>query len=205
MTTSLREYAKPVDRPTLERAAKALQSNGMDARIVDRGDVVRLVDDLLPNNAMVYIATSRTLDDLGVSDQVRRATRYRTTRTHTETLNPAKQMSEFRRHVSSMDVVIGSVHAITEDGVAVAASYSGSQLASYVFGADRVIWVVGAQKVVPDLDTAFERIEQHSLPLESERLQELYGIPSAISKEIVVRQEQPGRIHVLLLEDAFGF
>jgi L-lactate utilization protein LutC len=177
----------------------------MDARIVDRGDVVRLVDDLLPDDAMVYTATSRTLDDLGVSDQVRETTRYRTTRTHTETLNPTTQMSEFRRHVSTMDVVIGSVHAITEDGVAVAASYSGSQLASYVFGADRVIWVVGAQKIVPDLDTAFERIEQHSLPLESERLQELYGIPSAINKEIVVRQEQPGRIHVLLLEDAIGF
>jgi LUD domain len=86
-----------------------------------------------------------------------------------------------------MDVVIGSVHAVTEDGHVVIASASGSQLASYAFGADRVVWVVGAQKVVPDLDTAFDRIEKHSLPLESERLQEVYGMPSAIGKELVVR------------------
>jgi acyl-CoA hydrolase len=205
VTTSIRDYSKPVDRPTLERAAEALQGHGMDARVVPSGDVVGLVETLVPDGAMVYTATSQTLDNLGVSDQVREATRYRTTRAYTETLDPATQMSEFRRHISTMDVVIGSVHAITEDGVVVAASYSGSQLASYVFGADRVIWVVGAQKVVPDLDTAFNRIEQHSLPLESERLQALYGIPSAVAKEIVIRQEQPGRIHVLLLEDAIGF
>jgi L-lactate utilization protein LutC len=154
---------------------------------------------------MVYTATSRTLDELGVSGRIRQATRYRTTRTHTESLDPATQMSEFRRHVSTMDVVIGSVHAVTEDGLVVAASASGSQLASYAFGADRVVWVVGAQKVVPDLDTAFDRIERHSLPLESERLQEVYGMPSAIGKELVVHQEQPGRITVLLLEDAIGF
>jgi hypothetical protein len=200
-----RDYSTPVDRSTLERAAKSLESHGIDARIVPSGDVIRLVDELIPDGAMVYTATSRTLDVLGVSDHVRTVTRYRATRTHTETLDPATQMSEFRRHVSTMDVVIGSVHAITEDGRAVAASYSGSQLASYVFGADRVIWVVGAQKIVPDLPTALDRIERHSLPLESERLQEAYGMPSAIGKELVVNQEQPGRIHVLLLEEVIGF
>lgn len=212
MTTSFRDYpragrdySKPVDRTTLERAAAALQAHGMDAGIVASDDVVRRVDELIPDGATVYTATSRTLDELGVSDHVRRASRYGATRTHTETLDPATQMSEFRRHVSTMDVVVGSVHAITDDGLVVAASASGSQLASYAFGADRVVWVVGAHKVVPDLDTALDRIEQHSLPLESERLQEVYGMPSFIGKELVIRQEQPGRIHVLLLEAAIGF
>jgi L-lactate utilization protein LutC len=177
----------------------------MDARIVAKADVVRIVDELIPDGSVVYTATSRTLDELGVSDHVREATRFTATRTHTETLDPATQLSEFRRHVSSMDVVVGSVHAITEDGFAVVASHGGSQLAAYAFGADRVVWVVGAQKVVADLDAAFHRIEQHSLPLESERLQAAYGMPSAIGKELVVRMERPGRIHVLLLEEALGF
>jgi L-lactate utilization protein LutC len=177
----------------------------MDARIVARADVVRIVDELIPDGAVVYTATSRTLDELGVSDHVRQGTRFTATRTHTETLDPATQMSEFRRHVSTMDVVVGSVHAVTEDGIVVVASFGGSQLASYAFGADRVVWVVGAQKVVPDLDSAFHRIEQHSLPLESARLQAVRGMPSAIGKELVVRQERPGRIQVLLLEEALGF
>jgi acyl-CoA hydrolase len=205
VTITRRDYAVPVDRATLDRTAKALEAHGMDARIVQRPEVIGLVDELIPDDVMVYTATSRTLDELGVSQHVRESSRYRRTRTHTETLDPATQMSEFRRHVSTMDVVVGSVHAITEDGQAVVASYGGSQLAPYVFGADRVIWVVGAQKIVPDLDTALDRIQHHSLPLESQRLQEVYGMPSAIGKELIVHQEQPGRIHVLLLEEAIGF
>jgi hypothetical protein len=205
VTTSLRTFAEPVDLSTLERTAAALTSHGMEAHIVARADILRVVDELIPDGAVVYTATSRTLDDLGVSDHVRQGTRFTATRTHTETLDPATQTREFRRHVSSMDVVVGSVHAITEDGIVVVASHGGSQLASYAFGADRVVWVVGAQKVVADLDAAFRRIEQHSLPLESERLQAIYGIPSAIGKELVVRQERPGRIHVLLLQEAIGF
>jgi hypothetical protein len=65
--------------------------------------------------------------------------------------------------------------------------------------------VVGAHKIVPDLDTALDRIRHHNLPLESHRLQEVYFMPSAIGKELIIHQEQPGRIHVLLLEDAIGF
>ena len=74
----------------------------------------------------------------------------------------------------------------------VIASHSGRQLAAYAFGASKVIWVVGAQKIVTDLDQAFVRIEQHYLPLESQRLQEVYGQPSSIGKELVIHGEQPG-------------
>jgi hypothetical protein len=179
----------------------------MEARIVSTGKEARAaVDALIPDGALVYDTTSRTLEETGVSDDVRTATRYRATRTHTETLDPSTQTDEFRRHVSTMDVVVGSVHAVSEDGHVVVASASGSQLASYAFGASRVIWVVGAQKVVPDLDVAFERIERHSYPLEDARLREAYGSPSVIGKQLVVSHEiMPGRITVLLLEEAIGF
>jgi hypothetical protein len=42
-------------------------------------------------------------------------------------------------------------------------------LPSYAAAA-HVIWVIRAQKVVPDLDTALHCIEEHRLPLESERI-----------------------------------
>jgi acyl-CoA hydrolase len=200
------DFRQPADRARLESVVKALAERGLDARIVSEPAEARAaVDQLIPDGALVYNTTSRTLDELGISDDVRSATRYRCTRTHTETLDPATQMDEFRRHVATMDVVLGSVHAVTEDGHVVIASASGSQLAPYAFGASRVIWVVGAQKIVNDLDEAFARIEQHSLPLESERLQEVYGQPSIIGKQLVISHERPGRITMLLLEDAIGF
>jgi L-lactate utilization protein LutC len=200
-------FAVPADRARLERAADAVTARGMTARIVSTGAEARaVVDQLIEDGALVYDTTSRTLEEIGVAADVRAATRYRATRTHTETLDPATQTDEFRRHVSTMDVVVGSVHAVSEDGHVVVASASGSQLASYAFGASRVIWVVGAQKVVPDLDVAFERIERHSYPLEDARLREAYGMPSVIGKQLVVSHEvMPGRITILLVEEALGF
>ena len=199
-------YAVPASRDHLERAAEALIARGMDARVVADGAAARSeFDRLVPDGALVYNTTSRTLDEVGIAADVRGATRYAATRTHTETLDPRTQMDEFRRHVSTMDVVVGSVHAVTEDGHVVVASASGSQLAPYAFGASRVIWVVGAQKVVPDLDAAFDRIERHSLPLEDARLRETYGTPSYVGKQLVVSREQPGRITVLLVESQLGF
>ena len=142
-------FSIPADRARLERAADALIARGMDARIVRTGQDARsVVDQLIPDDALVYNSTSQTLETIGVAADIRAATRYRSTRTLTETLDPATQTEEFRRHVSTMDVVVGSVHAVSEDGHVVVASASGSQIASYAFGASRVIWVVGAQKVV---------------------------------------------------------
>lgn len=200
-------FAVPVDRRRLERAAAALTARGMSARIVATGQEARAaVDELIPDGVLVYNTTSRTIDQIGVDADIRATSRYRSTRDHTETLDPRTQGDEFRRHVSTMDVVVGSVHAVTEDGHAVIASASGSQLAAYAFGALKVIWVVGAQKVVPDLDTAFQRIERHAYPLEDARARETYGMPSVIGKQLVVSREVvPGRVTVLLVEEALGF
>jgi L-lactate utilization protein LutB len=200
-------FAVPAERTRIERAVAALTTRGMSARIVSDGDEARTaVDELIGDGALVYDTTSRTLEEIGVAADIRAATRYRATRTHTETLDPATQMDEFRRHVSTMDVVVGSVHAVSEDGHVVVASASGSQLAAYAFGASRVIWVVGAQKVVPDLDAAFERVERHSYPLEDARVREAYGFPSVIGKQLVVSHEiTPGRVTVLIVEAAIGF
>jgi hypothetical protein len=68
----------------------------------------------------------------------------------------------------------------------VIASASGSQLPGYAGGSLRAIWVVGAQKVVPDLTTALRRVEEHCLPLESARAQAVYGGPSAINRLLIL-------------------
>jgi hypothetical protein len=116
------------------------------------------------------------------------------------------EADEIRRLRASPDVVVGSVHAVTETGSLVAASGSGSQLPAYAGGAGRAIWVVGAQKVVPDLSTALRRVEDHCLPLESARAQAVYGWPSAINRMLILNAEAyPGRATVLLLREAIGF
>ena len=110
-----------------------------------------------------------------------------------------------RRLQSSPEYVVGSVRAVMEQGQVPIASASGSQLASYVFGASHVIWVVGAQKIVRDLDEGLRRVREYSYPLEHERMQAL-GMPgSFVAKILLVEGERPGRISMILVKEALGF
>jgi hypothetical protein len=76
------------------------------------------------------------------------------------------QAREIRKLISGPDFMLGSVNAVTEDGVLVAASASSSQLGPYASTAGKVILVVGSQKIVPDLEAALRRIRECVLPRE---------------------------------------
>ena len=95
---------------------------------------------------------------------------------------------------------------MTDDGVVMIASMSGSQLGPYASGSGHVIWVVGAQKIVRNVEEGLQRIEEYSLPLEDERMRRVYGIGSAIGKILIVKREaMPGRSTLILLDDVIGF
>jgi hypothetical protein len=120
-------------------------------------------------------------------------------------LDFATQLQDMKAIGGQPDYALGSVHAITRDGTLLIASASGSQLASYAWGAANVIFVVGAHKLVPSLRAARERIFQHSLVLEDARAIAAYGQHSTVGKILEIRQELPGRIHIVLIRQAVGF
>jgi hypothetical protein len=154
----------------------------------------------------VFTGASETLRLSGIEEDINNSGRYEAIRPRGLAMDRATQMDEIRRMLASPDVIVGSVAALTETGSLVIASASGSQLPGYAGGADRAIWIVGAQKVVPDLSTALRRVEDHCLPLESARAQAAYGQPSAINRLLILNAEpHPGRGTVLLLREAIGF
>ena len=106
-------------------------------------------------------------------------------------LDFATQVQEMKAIAGQPDYALGSVHAVTRDGTLVIASASGSQLASYAWGAASVIFVVGAQKLVPTLEAAHERIYEHSLKLEDARAYAAYGQNSRVGKILEIHQEDP--------------
>src|SRR5260370_12821140 len=95
-------------------------------------------------------------------------------------LDSATQLPEMKAIDGQPDYAFGSVHAVTHDGTLVIASASGSQLASYAWGAASVIFVVGAQKLVPTLEAAHQRVYQPSLPLDDARAEAAYGQHSSV-------------------------
>jgi len=116
------------------------------------------------------------------------------------------QGREMRQLAASPDWVVGSVHAVTEDGTLVAASASGSQFGPFSSGAAKAIFVVGAQKVVPDLETALRRIKSYSYPKEDTRMREKYNMPSALLKILIMNGDWPAtRSTVVLIRESIGF
>jgi L-lactate utilization protein LutC len=195
----------PVER--LERAAAALTAKNFAVEILDDAACARTrIKDLIPEGASVFTGASETLRLSGIEEDINDSGRYDALRSRSRTMDRATQMDEIRRALASPDVIVGSVAAVTETGSLVAASASGSQLTGYAGGSARVIWVVGAQKVVPDLGTALRRVEDHCLPLENDRAMKVYGRPSAINRVLILNAEpHPGRGTVLLLREAIGF
>ncbi|HEV3370637.1 MAG TPA: LUD domain-containing protein, partial [Acidimicrobiales bacterium] len=106
----------------------------------------------------------------------------------------------------SPDYVVGSVHALTEGGSLLIASASGSQLGPIVSGAEHVIFVIGSQKIVADLDAGIRRIFEYSLPLEDWRAREAYGLPSGVNNIPIINHAVVAeRITAILVHEALGF
>ncbi|WP_328913004.1 MULTISPECIES: LUD domain-containing protein [unclassified Streptomyces] len=200
-------FADPAPAQRVERAAAALAAHGFTVEILDDVAAARTrVRDLIPEGASVFTGASETLRLSGIDGDINAGGRYQAIKPRVLAMDRAKDADDIRRLLAGPDVVVGSVAAVTETGSLVVASGSGSQLPAYAGGAARAIWIVGAQKVVPDLDTALRRVEEHCLPLENVRTQKAYGWPSAVNRLLVLNGEyQPGRGTVLLLREAIGF
>ena len=200
-------FADPAATQRLERAAAALTAHGFAVEILADAVAARTrIKDLIPEGASVFTGASETLRLSGIEEDINNSGRYEAIRPRGLAMDRATQMDEIRRMLASPDVIVGSAAALTETGSLVVASASGSQLPGYAGGSACAIWIVGAQKVVPDLSTALRRVEDHCLPLESARAQVAYGCPSAINRILILNAEpHPGRGTVLLLREAIGF
>ncbi|WP_405927111.1 LUD domain-containing protein [Streptomyces sp. NBC_00035] len=200
-------FTDPATAERLERAAAALRASGFAAEILDDAAEARArIKDLLPEGASVLTGASETLRLSGIDEDINAGGRYDAIRPRLLAIDRATGADEIRRLAAGPEFVVNSVAAVTETGSLVLASGSGSQLPANAGGAAHAVWIVGAQKVVPDLSTALRRVEEHALPLENARAQAVYGMPSAVNRLLILNAEpRPGRGTVLLLREAIGY
>ncbi len=202
-----RRFGTVADEASVRRTAAALKANGITVlRAPDAAAAKRIVLDLIPDGSQVHHGASQTLDLVGITDEIDKSGRYEPLRPRIWSMDRKTQADEIRRLGAAPDVMLGSVHAVTETGSLLAASMSGSQLGPYVSGAGRVILVVGTQKIVRDLEEGLLRINEYAYRLEDARAQAAYGIRSAVNKVLVINREiTPGRITVVLVDEVLGF
>jgi L-lactate utilization protein LutC len=202
-----RQFRTLADDARVQRTAAALEANGISVlRAADTADATRIVLGLIPDGSQVHHGASLSLEESGITEAIEQSGRYEPLRPRLWSMDREIQADEIRRLSSSPDVMLGSVHAVTETGSLVTVSASGSQLGPYASGADRVIVVVGTQKIVSDLEEALRRIDDYVFPLEDARAQAAYGVHSGVNKVLIVNREYtPGRTTVVFVDEVLGF
>lgn len=203
------KWDKLASQNSIKNTIKALKQNGIEAVVVSNSEgAKKKVLELIPKGSEVMTMTSVTLDTIGLSEEINReGGKFKPVRDKLYAMDSNTQQQEMNRLGAAPDFVVGSVHAVTEDGHVLIASNTGSQLPAYAYSALHVIWVVGTQKIVKDTNEGIKRIYQHSLPLESERAKKAYGVKgSAVNKILIVNKEvQPGRVKLILVKEKLGF
>ena len=206
ITDASERFTTLPDEHALQATVVALEEHGFSVEVVSDLDAARqAVLARIPEGSSVMTNTSVTLTETGIADAINDGGPYESARNKMFALDFETQVQQMKAIGGQPDYALGSVHAVTHDGTLVIASASGSQLASYAWGAANVIFVIGAQKLVPGLDAARERIYQHSLKLEDARAQAAYGQHSYVGKVLEIHQELPGRIHIVLVRQQVGY
>lgn len=202
-----RQWEDLADDKTVERTAQALKDHNITVYITSNQAEARdKVLQLIPKGSEVMTSTSMTLEVLGLVAEFNDSGHYDSARKKIASLDKDTSQHERLRLGMAPEYMVGSVHAVTEDGHVLVASRTGSQLPAYSYGATHVVWVVGTQKIVRDINEGLKRIYEHALPLEDNRAQRAYGVRSGVNKILIITQElTPGRISLVFIKELLGF
>ncbi|MEY4723133.1 MAG: hypothetical protein RLZZ324_646 [Candidatus Parcubacteria bacterium] len=200
------DFSAPASRESLDAATAALTANGFTVLVAENGaEAKEKALTLIPQGAQVMTMTSETLKLLGIWTELNDSGKWDSVRARFATMDKARDHREMQRLGAAPEWSVGSVHGVTEDGHVLIASASGSQLAAHVYGADHVLFVVGTQKIVPDMATAERRLREHTFPLEDARALKAYGEHSSINNVLHIYKPRAGRITILFVKEAVGF
>ena len=198
--------------PSDEAIAKVvenLKERNIHAIVVDtKEEALEGIKKLIPKGSSVMNGSSTTLNEIGFVDYLKDG-KHGWDNVHENILSEKDKAKQARLRKESVlaDYFLGSVHAITEAGQLMIASASGSQIPSYAFTSDNVIWVASANKIVPDREAGFKRIEDYVFPLENKRMQGVGYPGSTIGRVLVIEREiMPNRhLTLILVKEKLGF
>lgn len=201
------QYGELASASSIEKTVGALAQKGITAVVVENGKAAKeKALEIIPAGAEVMNMTSMTLEHTGIADALAEQGKFDFVREKLEKMDDKTQATEKRRLGAAPEWVVGSIHALTEAGEAMIASATGSQLPAYAYGSAHVIWVVGTQKIVKNIDEGMRRIYEYTFPLENERAHKAYGMGSGVNKILIVNREfAPGRITIILVKEKLGF
>jgi L-lactate utilization protein LutC len=199
-------FNNPAADKTLEEVAAKIRERNIEALIVNNGEEARrAVLERIPGGAEVHTGKSKTLKDAGIFDALQEPDKYNWLRNTYMKMDRKTQGREIRKLIAAPDIMLGSMQALTEDGILVISSATASQIGPYANTAGKVILVVGSQKIVPDLETAFRRIREYVQPWEEAQVRAAANIGTFVGKILIIEREWiKDRMTVILVREPIG-
>lgn len=206
-----------VNEKKIERTIKSLEENNMNGYVVNSKDeLITKISELVEDNALVGCGGSQTLFETGVIDYLRSG-KYEFLDRYKEGLTP-KDLKDMYRKSFCADAYFTSTNAITENGELYNVDGNGNRIAAMLYGPDKVIVITGVNKIVKDVNEAIKRNEQIAAPANAKRIGtntpcKTVGYcmdcssPDRICCEysLIKRQRIANRIHVIFLNESFGY
>lgn len=203
------KWAELADEDTVKRTSNALRARGVRVDFLQtREEALKRIVELIPPGAEVMTGSSTTLKEIGFVDLLKGGKHLWNNLKDAivKEKDPLKQM-ELRKRSVSAEYFLGSVHVVTQSGEVIIASNTGSQLPSYAYTSNNVVWVVGVQKIVLNLEEGMRRVGEYCLPLEDQRMKQAGFAGSAIGKILIFEREtMPNRrITLIFVNEKLGF
>jgi L-lactate utilization protein LutB len=201
----------------IERTLENLKKNRMNGYYaVNQEELMEILDGLCQRKSSVSVGGSMTLKEAGVLDWLRKED-FDFFDRYAEGLTPADITAIYRKSFGA-NYYFTSTNALTEAGELVNIDGTGNRVASMIYGPDKVIVIVGINKLVKDEAAAWERLQNFAAPANSVRLNRKTpcattgqcsncNSPERICASYVTirRQMNPDRIHVILVDEHLGY
>ena len=196
---------------------KALEKRNMRGYYCpDCASAVKLAEELVPAGSTVSFGGSVSVSESGVMDMLKSRSDIRLIdRSKAKTPEETKQMY---RDAFSSDVYFMSTNAITLDGELINIDGNGNRAAALIYGPDKIVMIVGMNKLVSTVEDAVNRVSDIAAPANGVRLNKQTPCATTgfchdcLSPECMCshtvstrRCYTPDRIHVILVGEALGY
>jgi hypothetical protein len=152
-----------------KEACEALKRSGFDARFVLRGgEALELIASFVKPGMKVGFGGSMSLRAIGAPEKVK-ALGAEVLDHNAPGLEPSEKLDILRAQLTC-DLFLSSSNAVTLEGDMVNVDGNGNRVAALTFGPRKTVVVVGANKIVRDLDEALSRLETVAAPMNNKRL-----------------------------------
>jgi len=204
------------NRKLAEQVIKNLSERNMNGYYADtKEEALKIALSLIPEGSSVTKGGSASCDEIGLTDAIKNGNYTYIDRSLAKTQD---EKVEMYRKAYSVNVYIGSTNAISEDGILINIDGTGNRVSAYAYGPDKLVLIVGMNKVAQDLDAAMKRARGEASTINAQR----FNLSTPCTKTgrcfdcktpdticcqfLITRYSKPkDRINVILVNENLGF